>query len=151
MKCFRSNPCFARLARLASWIIRSNPSPLPHLTVYVTAKEEDDVTALRVSLFASVKALPWYKTVVLGLQPQLEAKEPAEPDAAIPVVPEELPFAFDEVASAKEVYGSFLAGDATEEKCWTSEMAPSVLTEYHMMNIHYYMQKGRQSMPCLSH
>ena len=138
-------------------------SPLPHHTVYVVTKREEDepakpkkndkpkkaedVSALAVALYDSVKLLPWYTTVVLGMQPLPVPVEPAVvADDAIPVVPAAI--GFDEVKAARAVYGSYFSGDALEQKNWTEtkvEGARSVSSEYNKMNVHYYIQKGRQS------
>jgi hypothetical protein len=109
-------------------------------------KVVDDVSALAVALFDSVKLLPWYTTVVLGMQPQPDPVEPAVvEDDAIPVVPAAI--GFDEEKAARAVYGSYLSGDALDQKNWleTKEEARSVLNEYNKMNVHYYIQKGWQS------
>jgi hypothetical protein len=159
---FHTHHCFTRRVSGIPCCFVGHPRvppipPLQHHTVYVMAKRDedeaitlkrpkkaDDVTALAVALYDSVKLLPWYTSVVLGMQPQPDPVDPMlVDDDAIPVIP--AASGFDAVRSARSVYGSYLPGDATDDRNWmeTKGGARSVLSEYNKMNIHYYIQKGR--------
>ena len=111
----------------------------------------EQITGIRDALYASVRALPWYTTHVLSMQPAAVPVEPAEDVDDVPAV---FPVGegFDEVNSARAVYSSFLSCDATEAKNWvddTNEDKDCVMKEYNKMNIHYYIQRGQLSLRTL--
>ena len=88
----------------------------------------------------------WFKELVCGFLPRYsEAEDPPSPEVP-PTLDEHMPdivLNFDAVVTAQEVFHRVYQQDALEIDNWVGDKEQSVLTQYKMMNLHYWTQKGK--------